>query len=81
MLFFKPQVRFPLNIATPIIIYNSPEIFYLKQYSFVHKEPINVQFIRLLGALMNIHPCQISHPIFETLRPGLIQILHHCSVS
>ena len=34
---------------------------------------------RLFGALMKVHP--IPHVIFETTRSGIIQILHHCSVS
>ena len=42
------------------------------------KEPIKVQFFRLLSALMKVHP--IPHAIFETIRSGFIQILHHCSV-
>ena len=46
---------------------------------FGQKEPINVQFFRLLSALMKVHP--IPHAIFETTRSGFIQILHHCSVS
>ena len=47
---------------------------------FGQKESINVQFFRILGALMKVHPCQIPHAIFETTRSGFIQILHHCSV-
>ena len=46
---------------------------------FGQKEPIKVQFFRLLSALMKVHP--IPHAIFETTRSGFIQILHHCSVS
>ena len=46
---------------------------------FGQKEPINVQFFRLLSALMKVHP--IPHPIFETTRSKFIQFLHHCSVS
>ena len=42
---------------------------------FGQKEPIKVQFFRFLSALMNVHP--IPHGIFETTRPGFIQILHH----
>ena len=80
MSFLEPQVSFPLNFATPlsVIIHNSSEIFCLK-LCFGQKEPINVQFFRLLGALMKVHP--IPHAIFETTRSGFIQILHHCSVS
>ena len=40
---------------------------------------INVQYSKLLGALIKVHP--IPHVIFETIRSGFIQILHHCSVS
>ena len=43
------------------------------------KEPINVQFFRLLRVLMKDH--SIPHAIFEATRSGFIQILHHCSVS
>ena len=46
---------------------------------FGQKEPINVQFFRLLGALMKVHP--IPRAIFQTKRSGLNKILHHCSVS
>ena len=46
---------------------------------FGQKEPIKVQFFRLLSALIKVHP--IPHAIFETTRSGFIQILHHCSVS
>ena len=46
---------------------------------FGQKEPINVQFFRLLDALMKVHP--IPHTIFETTRSGFIQIFHHCPVS
>ena len=45
---------------------------------FGQKEPIKVQFFRLLSALMKVHP--IPHAIFETTRSGFMQILHHCSV-
>ena len=46
---------------------------------FQQKEPIKVQFFRLLNALMNLHP--ISHAIFETTSWRFFQILHHCLVS
>ena len=45
---------------------------------FGQKQPINVHFFRLLGALMKVHP--FPHAISETLRSGFIQNLHHCSV-
>ena len=32
-----------------------------------------------MSAPMQVHP--IPHAIFETTRPGFIQILHHCSMS
>ena len=46
---------------------------------FGQNEPIEVQFFRLLSALMKVVPN--SHAIFETKRSGFIQTLHHCSVS
>ena len=46
---------------------------------FGQKEPINVEFFRLLNALMKVHP--IPHAIFETTKSRFIQILHHWSVS
>ena len=46
---------------------------------FGQKEPIKVQFFRLLRALMKVHP--VPHAIFETTRSGFIQILYHCSGS
>ena len=53
--FFKPPGNFSLNIASPfsLITYNQ-------------KDTIKVQFIRLLSALMKVHP--IPHAIFETTR-------------
>ena len=45
---------------------------------FRQKEPIRVQFFRLLNALVKVHP--ISHAIFENTRSGFIHILHYCSV-
>ena len=83
MSFFKPQVSFLLNFASPfsIMTHNSSEIFWLIHYSicFGQNEPINAQFFRLLSALMKVHP--IPYTIFETTRSGFIQTLHHCSVS
>ena len=46
---------------------------------FAQKEPIKVQFFRLLSVLMNVHPN--PHAIFEITRSGFPHILHHCSVS
>ena len=43
------------------------------------KEPIKVQILRPLCALMKVF--SIPHACFETTRSRLIQILHHCSVS
>ena len=78
MSFFKPQVSFRLNFATrfsviPLKFSNWNSV------CFRQKECINVQFFRLLGAVMKVH--LILHAIFETTRSGFIQILHHCSVS
>ena len=56
------------------------EIFQLKHaIYFGQKEPVKVQFFRLLSALVKVHP--IPHATFETLGSGFIQILHHCPVS
>ena len=64
---------------------NSSEIFLLKQCMLWAKKiynisnfSINVQYFKLLGALMKVHP--IPHVIFETTGSGFIQTLHHCSV-
>ena len=46
---------------------------------FWQKEHIDVQFFRLLSALMKVHG--IPHANFENTRSGFIQILHRCSVS
>ena len=46
---------------------------------FGQKEPIKVQILRLLCALMKVHP--IPRASFETTRSRFSQILHHCSVS
>ena len=45
----------------------------------LQKEPINVKFFRLLGALLKVHP--IPRAIFVTAMSEFIQILYHCSVS
>ena len=75
MSFFKPQVSFLLNFASPfsVMTHNSCEIFQLKHYSicFGQKEPINTQFFRLLSALTKVYP--ISYTIFETTRSEFIQ--------
>ena len=42
---------------------------------FGQKEPIKVQFLRLLSALMKVHPIAFLKP------QGFIQILNHCWVS
>ena len=46
---------------------------------FGQKEPTKVQILRLLCALMKVHP--ITHASFETTKSRFIQIFHHCSVS
>ena len=46
---------------------------------FGQKEPIKVQFFRLLSSLMKVDP--IPHAIVETTKSGFIQMLHQCSVS
>ena len=81
MSFFNPQVSFCLNFATPfsVMTHNSSEIFKLKQYILWSKKAHQWTTFRLLGALMKVH--LIHHAIFETTRPGFIQILHHYSVS
>ena len=77
MSFFKPQVSFRLNFATPfsVITHNSSEIFLLKQCTLWTKRAHQCPIFRLLGALMKVHP--IPHAIFETTRSGFIQILHN----
>ena len=45
---------------------------------FAQKESINIQFFRLLSALMKVHP--LPRVIFETTRSGFIQVLRHFSV-
>ena len=81
MSFFKSQVSFPLNFVTPFIVmtHNSLKISNWNIICFEQKEPMNVQFFRLLGALVKVYP--IPHVIFEKTRSGFIQILHHGSVS
>ena len=53
--------------------------FLAELLGFGQKEPIKVQILRLLCALMKVHP--IPHASFETTRSRFIEILHHCSVS
>ena len=82
MSFFKPRVSFPLNFS-----YHSSVSWHiiplkLSSWNIVclgQKDPIKVQFFRLLSALTKVYP--VSHAIFETTRSVFIQILHHCSVS
>ena len=80
MSFFKPQVSFPLNFASPssVMTKNSSEIFLAELLRFGQQKPIKVQILRLLCALMKVHP--IRHASFETTRSRFIQILHHFSV-
>ena len=81
MSFFKPHVSFCLNFATPfsVMAHISTEIFKLKHYILWSKRAHQWTIFRLLGALMKVH--LIPHAIFDTTRPGFIQILHHYSVS
>ena len=46
---------------------------------FGQKEPIKVQILRLLCALMKVYPILLAS--FETTRSRFIQIFHHWSVS
>ena len=67
---FKPRVSFSLH---------HPSVSRHIKETFGQKEPIKVQFFRLLSALIKVH--QILHASFETTKSGFIQVLHHCSVS
>ena len=80
MLFFKPQVSFPLNFASPfsVMTHNPLKFSNWNIICFGQKEPINVQFFRFLSALMKVHP--IFYAIFETTKSKFIQILYHYSV-
>ena len=75
MSFFKLQISFPLNFAS---YYNY--IIPLKLCSwnivcFGQKEPVNVQFFKLLSAVMKFHP--ILHAIWVlSVRMKIHQILH-----
>ena len=53
--------------------------FLAELLSFGQKEPMKVQILRLLCALMKVHP--ILHASFETARWRFIQILDHYAVS
>ena len=46
MSFFKPQVSFPLNFASPfsVMALNSSEIFLLKHYALDRKSPLKYKF-------------------------------------
>ena len=68
--FFKPRVSFPLNFASPLSVmaHNSYEFSTWTIICIRQKEPIKVQFFRLLSALIKFHP--ISHAIFKTTRSG-----------
>ena len=81
MSFFKPRVSFPLNFALPfsVMIIIPLKFSSWNIICFWQKGPINVQFFRLLSALMKIQP--IPHAIFETTRSEFIQNLHHWLVS
>ena len=81
MSFFKSQVSFSLNFATPfnVMAKNSSEIVLLKHYMIWTKRTHQCTIFRFLGALMKVHP--IPHVIFETTRAEFILIWHHCSVS
>ena len=81
MSFFNPEVSFRWNFTTnfSVMIHNSSEMLYLKQYMFWTERTHQCTIFRLIGALMKFHP--IPHSIFGTTSSGLVQILHHCSVS
>ena len=53
--------------------------FLAEKLHFGQKEPVKVQLLRLLCALMKVHP--IPQASFKTTRSRFIQILHYCSVS
>ena len=81
--FFKPQVSLPLNFATPfsVMTHNSLKFsnWNISTFeTFEQKEAFDVQFFRLLGALMKVHPN--PHAIFETTNSRFTQILYHCLV-
>ena len=61
-------ISFPWNFASPfsVMTQNSSEIFLLNYYPLDKKNPIKVQVLRLLWALMKVHP--IPHVSFETTR-------------
>ena len=72
--FFKPRVSFPLNFASIFSVKTIiPPTFYSWNICFGQKKRMKKQFFRLLSALMKVRP--IPHAIFETTRPGFIQIL------
>ena len=79
--FFKPQVSFPLNFASPfsVMTHNFFEIFYLKHYMLLTKKAHKCTIFQTLSALIKVH--LIPHAVFETTVSGFIQILHHCWAS
>ena len=83
MTFFKSRVSFFFKFFINFS-YVSWHIIPTKFFSwsiicFGQKEPISLQFFKLLSALMKVQP--IPQVIFETTTSEFIQILNHCSVS
>ena len=71
--FFKPRVSFSLNFASTFSVKTIiPLTFSSWNIWFGQKKPMKVQFFRLLSALIKVQP--IPDAIFETTRPGFIQI-------
>ena len=73
--FFKPRVSFSLNFASTFSVKTIiPLTFSSWNIWFEQKKPMEVQtlFFRLLSALIKVQP--IPDAIFETTRPGFIQI-------
>ena len=73
--FFKPRVSFSLNFASTFSVKTIiPLTFSSWNILFEQKKPMKVQtlFFRLLSALIKVQP--IPDAIFETTRPGFIQI-------
>ena len=77
MSFFKPQVSFHLILHQPSVSWHIISLKFSSWNIICFLQKIHQSTVfRLLSAVMKVHP--FPHVIFETIRSGFVQILHHC---
>ena len=75
MLFIKPHVSFPLKFASTFSVMHIIPLKFSdwKIIYFGQKEPIDVQFFKLLSALVKVYPIP-QMPFFKPLAPRVYSI-------